>query len=93
MVGGVVWQFLRTKSTWDVEISQNEALSQYSSAKKYGYRMYTTTDIMRINFSEPQVPKGSRFIHRLMFLSTVLLFKLPLYESHKIGHGIVQGKM
>ena len=43
--------------------------------------MYTTTGIMKINFSKPQVLKSNRVIHRQMSLDTVLLFKLPLYES------------
>ena len=37
--------------------------------------------MMKINFSGRQVLKSSRFIHRQMSLGTVLLFKLPLYES------------
>ena len=81
MVGSVGWQFLSTKSTSEAENFTERSLKPISTAEKYGYWMYTTAGITKINFSEPQVPKSSRFIHRQMSLGTVLLFKLPLYES------------
>ena len=81
MAGVVVHQFLLTKSTSEAENFTEQSLKPICIGEKYGYWMYTTTGIIKINFSGPQVPKSSRFIHRQMSLGTVLLFKLPLYES------------
>ena len=83
MAGVVVHQFLLTKSTSEAENFTEQSLKPISIGEKYGYWMCTTTGIMKINFSKPQVLKSSRFIHRQMSLGTVLLFKLPLYESCK----------
>ena len=83
MAGVVVHQFLGAKSTSEAENFTERSLKLISIGEKYGYWMYTTTGIMKTNFSETQVPKSSRFIHRQMSLGTVLLFKLPLYESFR----------
>ena len=81
MAGVVVHQFLLTKSTSEAENFTERSLKPICIGEKYGYWMYTSIGMMKITFSEPQVLESSRFIHRQMSLGTVLLFKLPLYES------------
>ena len=83
MAGVVAYQFLLTKSTSGAENFTERSLKTICIGEKYNQSIYTTTGIMKINFSGHQVLKSSRFIHRQMSLGTVLLFKLPLYESHE----------
>ena len=90
MAGVVVYQFLLTKSTSEAENFTERSLKPICIGEKYGYWMYTTTGVIKIMFSEPQVLKSSRFIHRQMSPGTVLLFKLPLYEPCETKFAKVQ---
>ena len=83
MAGVVGHLILSTKSTSEAENFTERSLKPICIGEKYGYWMYKTAGIMKINFSKPQVPKSSRFIHHQMSLGTLLLFKLPPYASCK----------
>ena len=78
---GVGPGYLITKLVSEADRWRKLILMPICTGEKYVQTLYTTAGIMKINFSEAQATKTSRSIHRQMSLGTVLLFKLPLYES------------
>ena len=79
MVGSV---FLATKSVSKAHRFRKPILKLIFIGEKYVQSLYTSVTIRKIHLNTPQATKTSRFIDPRFILGSVLLFKLPLYESY-----------
>ena len=77
----VVTVVLGTKFVSEADRCRKSILRRISFGEKYVQLLYTTDSIRKIMFSKRQVPKRSRSMDQPTSLGTVLLVKLPLYES------------
>ena len=77
----LVQVLLGPESISEADRCRKSILRRISFGEKYVQLLYTTDSIRKIMFSKRQVLKTRRSMEQPTPLGTVLLFKLPLYES------------